>query len=219
MLTTEYKTVFEKFLFPSAFLFLLAAVIMAISLFSGFDGSAAIALILSVAIFVLSVSLMFGFSTCYEFSAEDRRVYFRLSWFSFSWRYCAAEADDVTAFSVTGIRNRARVHVWWTYKIVMILKSGMVMSVSPSTDKSVHSMNRLAEKLATLMGCEFFSGQGEKTIHVAIAGERPILEYHEWRMSDVVAEFWPDIACSLILFAVILCFIVAAVVMLSQTLR
>lgn len=158
---------------------------------------------------------MLNLNTCYEFSAKEGQVNFNVVWHSLQKRFFVAKNSEVTAFTVIGIKNWARVHSWWSYKVVMLLKSGKSLTVSHGIDQSVHAMNRLAEKLAATLGCEYFPGQHEKTVLAVIAGERPIFEYHDWRFSDTIAEFWLDITLSLLFFAAILGFIAAVVLVLS----
>lgn len=212
MVSTQVKTVAERFLFPATFVALIGFILAIVCILSDPAGPGVLLLVISAAGVVLGISLMTGLSTGYEFDPESRKIFFRLSWLFVQRRTLVASMQDVAGFSVTGIHNQARVHSWWSYKVVMLLKSGRMIAVSQKSDKSVHSMNRLAEKLAATMGCEYFPGQQEKTVHAAIAGDRPVLEYQDWQFVDLINEFWADILLSLLFFGAILSLIVALVV-------
>ena len=97
----------------------------------------------------------------------------------------------------------------------MLLKNGRMVSISGARDKSVYAMNRLGEKLAGTVGCIFFNSEPELVAHAPVAGDRPIVEFHDWTTADYYAEFWPDIALSLLFFAAIVAFIVGLAVSLS----
>lgn len=218
VIAVEYRTTFEKFLFPAAFIALLGVILGSVNLYAapedlrGF-GSALLAV--SLPSLLTFVALMFGLSSHYDFDGNTRTLWFRISVFSFSYRLRYASFSDISAFATSGIRNRARIHTWWTYKVVMLLKNGRMISISGARDKSVYAMNRLSEKLAGTVGCVFFNSEPELVAHAPVAGDRPIVEFHDWTTADYFTEFWPDITLSLLFFAAIVAFIVGLVVSLS----
>lgn len=218
VVSVEYRTTFEKFLFPAAFIALLGVILGGVNLYAAPEdlrGFGALLLLISFPLLMVLVALMFGLSSHYDFDGNTRTLWFRISIFSLSYRIRYASFSDISAFATSGIRNRARIHTWWTYKVVMLLKSGRMISISGARDKSVYAMNRLSEKLAGAVGCQFFNSEPELVAHAPVAGDRPIVEFHDWTTADYYAEFWPDIALSLLFFAAIVAFIVGLAVSLS----
>jgi len=218
VIAVEYRTTFEKFLFPAAFIALLGVILGGVNLYAAPEdlrGFGTALLAVSLPSLLTFVALMFGMSSHYDFDGNTRTLWFRISVFSFSYRLRYASFSDISAFATSGIRNRARIHTWWTYKVVMLLKNGRMISISGARDKSVYAMNRLSEKLAGAVGCMFFNSEPELVAHAPVAGERPIVEFHDWTTADYFTEFWPDITLSLLFFAAIVAFIVGLVVSLS----
>lgn len=123
------------------------------------DHAVPLLLLISFPLLMVLVALMFGLSSHYDFDGNTRTLWFRISIFSLSYRIRYASFSDISAFATSGIRNRARIHTWWTYKVVMLLKSGRMISISGARDKSVYAMNRLSEKLAGAVGCQFFNSE------------------------------------------------------------
>ncbi|MDD3148402.1 MAG: hypothetical protein PHD82_14000, partial [Candidatus Riflebacteria bacterium] len=161
------------------------------------------------------VLMMFGFSTGFEFDVNAGTVWFRVTLFSSLRRFKIADFEQICGIGVSGIHNRARVHTWWSYRVVMLLKSGRKLVVSEAKDKSVHAVNRLAEKLAGAAGCQLFAGESEKVLHAPVCGDQPIVEFRDWTFADAITEFWADIFLSLLFFAAILVFVVALTVSLN----
>lgn len=218
IIAVEYRTTFEKFLFPAAFIALLGVILGSVNLYAAPEdlrGFGTALLAVSLPSLLTFVALMFGMSSHYDFDGNTRTLWFRISVFSFSYRLRYASFSDISAFATSGIRNRARIHTWWTYKVVMLLKNGRMISISGARDKSVYAMNRLSEKLAGTVGCVFFNSEPELVAHAPVAGDRPIVEFHDWTTADYFTEFWPDITLSLLFFAAIVAFIVGLVVSLS----
>lgn len=214
----RYKTVFEKFLFPAAFIALLGFILSLVNVLwvSGYLGSfGRLSLLISFLCLISCILLMLGFSSDYEFDTENRIVWLKIKLFNRAKRLKIAVFDEIGTFFVTGIQNRARVHIWWTYKVIMLLKSGKMLPVSDAAEKSVFAANRLAERLAGKTASLVFPAGSEKRAHVAIAGNQPIIEFRDWNFADFVAEFWLDTLLSLLFFAAIVLFIVAMVVQLS----
>ncbi|MBU1107964.1 MAG: hypothetical protein KKB51_14925 [Candidatus Riflebacteria bacterium] len=214
-LVCQYSSKFSAFLFPLAFVVFLTAVIAGVWLVIGGGANSALMLVTALALLGLIVWVMLNLTTSYEFYADARQVVFCTKLGRWQRRVLVSRFDDAAAFTVKGIHNRARVQTWWEYQVVMLIKTGRLVEVSGRSAKSVHESNRLAEKLAAAVGCEYFPGQNEKTIQVAIAGEHPIFEYRDWNWGDVVREFGLPTLASLLFFFAIVAFIVALVVMLS----
>lgn len=217
-LSIRYKTGFERFLFPAAFVALLGFILSLVNVFlvSGYlRDFGRPGLLVSFICLAFCILSMLGFSSDYEFDPEKRVVWLQIRFFNRAKRLKVVVFDEISAFLVTGIQNRARVHTWWTYKVIMLLKSGKMLSVSDASEKSVFAANRLAERLAGKTASLVFPAGSEKRAHVAIAGDQPIIEFRDWNFSDFVAEFWLDTLLSLLFFAAIVLFIVAMVVQLS----
>ena len=172
---------------------------------------------LAVTVSVMMTVAWAGLSlnTSYEFDAENAQVVYSISLGRRQRKTPLYRFDEVAAFTVKGIHNRARVQTWWEYQVCMLLKSGRLLTIAEPSPKSVFESNRLAEKLAKLVGCDYFPGEHQKTIEVALAGEHPVFEYRDWSWGDVVSEFGLATIASLIFFASIVAFIVAMVVILS----
>ncbi|HNX77596.1 MAG TPA: hypothetical protein PLM07_08295 [Candidatus Rifleibacterium sp.] len=216
--TVDYQTTLEKFIFPAAFIALLGIVLSLVNFFwvVGYLHELSIyGLPLTATLFAVLVFLMFGFSSRYEFDSGQRVVCFRIRLFGFSRAFKVAGFNEISGFSVSGIRGRARIQTWWSYRVVMLFRSGRIMPVSNALDQSVHALNRLAEKLAGTTGCQFFPGEAEKVLQLPVAGEQPVIEFHDWTISDYLKEFWAGIALSVLFFAGILFFIIFLVVSLS----
>ena len=216
--TIDYQTTLEKFIFPAAFIALLGVVLSLVNFLwvVGYLHELSIyGLPLASGIFAMLVLLMFGFSSRYEFDAARRIVCMRIRLFNFSRAFEVAGFNEISGFSVSGIRGRARIHTWWSYRVVMLCKSGRILPVSNALDQSVHELNRLAEKLAGTTGCQFFPGEAEKVLQLPVAGEQPVIEFHDWTLTDYLKEFWAGIALSVLFFAGILVFIICLVVSLS----
>jgi len=187
--TSQYRPKFACFFFPVTFVALLAAIIAFVWLVIGGGLNAMIMLVVT-----LSVTLVVGWAglslkTSYEFDTENSQVVHSFSLGSRQRKATVCRFDEVAAFTVKGIHNRARVQTWWEYQACMLLKSGRLLVVAEASPKSVFESNRLAEKLAKVVGCEYFPGEHQKTIEVAIAGEHPVFEYRDWSWGDVVSEF------------------------------
>ncbi len=216
--TVEYRSTCEKFLFPAAFIALLGIVFSVANFFwetGYFHEYSLYGLAGFSAACLFFVLLMFGFNTSFEFDANARAVWFKLAVFKICRRIKIADFKEICGFAVSGIHNRARIHTWWSYRVVMLFKSGRKLAVSGTNDKSIHAVNRLAEKLAGIAGCFFFPGEGEKVMHAPVCGDQPIVEFRDWNFADSVAEFWADIFMSLLFFAAVLVFIVALTVSLN----
>ncbi len=217
-LTVVYRSTFEKFLFPAAFIALLGIVFSLVNFFwvTGYfhEFSFTCLVVFSVAC-LFCVLMMFGFSTSFEFDGNVRIVWFKVSVFQFSRCIKIANFSEICGFAASGIHNRARVHTWWTYRVIMLFKSGRKLAVSNAGDKSVYAVNRLVEKLAGSVGCYFFHGEAEKVMHAPVCGDQPIVEFRDWTFADTVAEFWADIFMTLLFFAAILVFVVMLTVSLS----
>lgn len=212
---SSYRSKFACFFFPLSFSALLAVIIAVVWLLigGGLNALIMLAIALSIMLAVTWVSLQLSIS--YEFDTENAQVVHCISLGSRQRKTSLCRFDEVAAFTVKGIHNRARVQTWWEYQVVMLLKSGRLLAVAEPSSKSVFESNRLAEKLAKLVGCEYFPGEHQQTVKVAIAGEHPVFEYRDWGWGDVVSEFGLATVASLFFFASIIAFIVALVVILS----
>lgn len=216
--TVEYRSTCEKFLFPAAFIALLGIVFSVANFFwvTGYFHEYSIyGLAVFSAACLFFVLMMLGFSTRFEFDGNARAVWFKLAAFNICRRIKIADFNEICGFAVSGIHNRARIHTWWSYRVVMLLKSGRKLAVSGTNDKSIHAVNRLAEKLAGTTGGYFFPGEGEKVLHAPVCGDQPIVEFRDWTFADSVTEFGPDIFMSLLFFAAVLVFVVALTVSLN----
>ncbi|OGK09410.1 MAG: hypothetical protein A2W80_15030 [Candidatus Riflebacteria bacterium GWC2_50_8] len=214
-ITCQYRSKFAGFIFPIVFVAFLTSVIAAVWLAIGGGGDAALMLLSALTFMVFFAWMGFNLTTGFEFEVEHAQVLqvIMLGFWQRRTHFC--RFDEVAAFTVKGIHNRARVQTWWEYQVAMLLKSGRLVGVAEATAKSVFESNRLAEKLAAVVGCEYFPGENQKTVQVAIAGAHPVFEYRDWNWSDVVSEFGLPTIASLIFFCAIVVFIVTLVVMLS----
>lgn len=193
----------------------LTSIIAAAWLAIGGGGDAALMLLSALTFMVLTAWVGLNLTTGFEFELESAQVVHVIRLGVWEKRSSFCRFDEVAAFTVKGIHNRARVQTWWEYQVAMLLKSGRLVGVSEASSKSVFESNRLAEKLATAVGCEYFPGENQKTVQVAIAGARPVFEYRDWNWSDVVSEFGLPTIASLMFFGAIIVFIIALVVILS----
>jgi len=213
--SSSYRPKFACFFFPLSFAAFLTAIIAAVWLVIGGGLNALIMLAVTVAVMLTVAWAGLSLNTSYEFDAESAQVVHGISLGGHHRKASLCRFDEVAAFSVKGIHNRARVQTWWEYQVCMLLKSGRLLAIAEPSPKSVFESNRLAEKLAKLVGCDYFPGEHQKTIEVALAGEHPVFEYRDWSWGDVVSEFGLATIASLIFFASIVAFIVAMVVILS----
>lgn len=211
----QYRSKLASFIFPIVFVAFLTSVIAAAWLAIGGGGDAALMLLSALTFMVVIAWVGFNLTTSFEFEVETAQVLhvIRLGTWERRTRFC--RFDEVAAFTVKGIHNRARVQTWWEYQVAMLLKSGRLVGVSEASVKSVFDSNRLAERLATAVGCEYFPGENQKTVQVAIAGAHPVFEYRDWNWGDVIREFGLPTIASLMFFGAIVVFIVALVVILS----
>jgi len=212
---SSYRPRFACFFFPVTFVAFLTAVIAFVWLVIGGGLNAMIMLMVTLSVMFIVGWAGLSLSARYEFDSENAQIVHSISLGSRQRKTPLCRFDEVAAFTVKGIHNRARIQTWWEYQVVMLLKSGRLITIAEPSPKPVFESNRLAEKLAKLVGCEYFPGEHQKTIEVAIAGERPVFEYRDWSWGDVVSEFGLATIASLIFFASIIAFIVALVVILS----
>ncbi len=212
---SSYRPKYACFFFPVAFIAFLTAIIAAVWLVIGGGTNAAIMLAITLAVMFSVAWAGLNLTTSYQFETDNAQVIHVTSLGSRSRAVPFCRFDEVAAFTVKGIHNRARVQTWWEYQVVMLLKSGRLIVIAEPNAKSVFESNRSAEKLAKLVGCEYFPGEHQKTIEVAIAGEKPVFEYRDWSWGDVVSEFGLATIASILFFAAIVVFIVALVVILS----
>ena len=213
--TSQYRPKFACFFFPLSFAAFLTAIIAAVWLVIGGGFNAILMLAVTVSVMMTVAWAGLSLNTSYEFDAENAQVVYSISLGRRQRKTPLYRFDEVAAFTVKGIHNRARVQTWWEYQVCMLLKSGRLLTIAEPSPKSVFESNRLAEKLAKLVGCDYFPGEHQKTIEVALAGEHPVFEYRDWSWGDVVSEFGLATIASLIFFASIVAFIVAMVVILS----
>lgn len=213
--SSSYRPKFACFFFPLSFAAFLTAIIAAVWLVIGGGFNAILMLAVTVSVMMTVAWAGLSLNTSYEFDAENAQVVHSISLGRRQRKTPLCRFDEVAAFTVKGIHNRARVQTWWEYQVCMLLKSGRLLAIAEPSSKSVFESNRLAEKLAKLVGCEYFPGEHQKTIEVALAGEHPVFEYRDWSWGDVASEFGLATIASLIFFASIVAFIVAMVVILS----
>ena len=213
--SSSYRPKFACFFFPLSFAAFLTAIIAAVWLVIGGGFNAILMLAVTVSVMMTVAWAGLSLNTSYEFDAENAQVVYSISLGRRQRKTPLYRFDEVAAFTVKGIHNRARVQTWWEYQVCMLLKSGRLLTIAEPSPKSVFESNRLAEKLAKLVGCDYFPGEHQKTIEVALAGEHPVFEYRDWSWGDVVSEFGLATIASLIFFASIVAFIVAMVVILS----
>lgn len=214
----EYRTWLERFLFPASLMAMLGFLLALVNYLwvTGYLHEFSVpGMAISFVALVFLIAMFFGFSSCYEFDANRRIVWFRLNFFGFSRAFKVASFSDLSGFSVTGIRNRARIHTWWSYRVVMLFRSGRKLPVSNTRDQSVHAVNRLAEKLAGACALYYQPGQPEKVLHLPVAGEQPVIEFHDWTAADYFREFAADMMISLLFFFAVLAFIVLLTVSLN----
>ncbi|PKL49996.1 MAG: hypothetical protein CVV42_04870 [Candidatus Riflebacteria bacterium HGW-Riflebacteria-2] len=212
---SQYRPKFACFFFPLSFTAFLTAIIAVVWLVIGGGLNAIIMLSGTVSVMLTVAWAGLSLNTSYEFDAENAQVVHSISLGRHQRKAPVCRFDEVGAFTVKGIHNRARVQTWWEYQVVMLLKSGRLLEISEPSPKSVFESNRLAEKLAKLVDCDYFPGEQQKTVEVALAGEHPVFEYRSWSWGDVISEFGLATVASLIFFAAIVAFIVALVVILS----
>lgn len=214
----EYRTWLERFLFPASLIALLGFLLALVNYLwvTGYlHEFSAPGMAISFFALVFLVSMFFGFSSSYEFDANQRVVWFRIRFFSLTKAVKVANFTELCGFSVTGIRNRARIHTWWSYQVLMLCRSGRKIPVSNARDQSIHTVNRLAERLAEICGLYYQPGQADKVLHLQVAGEQPVIEFHDWTAADYFREFAADIMITLLFFAAVLAFIVGLAVSLN----
>ncbi len=212
---SQYRSKIACLFFPMAFAAFLNVIIALVWLVIGGGSNAVLMLVAAFSLLVLISWLWMNLTTSYEFDAGNGQVWHCIKLGTWQRRTLLCRFDEVAAFTVKGIHNRARVQTWWEYQVAMLQKSGRFVAVAETSPKSVYDSNRYAEKLAVMVGCEYFPGTENKTVSVALAGENPVIEYRDWNWGDVAKEFGLATIASIAFFCAIVAFIVALVVMLS----
>ncbi|NLF97457.1 MAG: hypothetical protein GX569_12005 [Candidatus Riflebacteria bacterium] len=142
---SSYRPKLACFFFPLSFTAFLTAIIAAVWLVIGGGLNAIIMLAVTVSVMLAVAWAGLSLTTSYEFDAENAQVVHSISLGSHQRKAPLCRFDEVAAFTVKGIHNRARVQTWWEYQVCMLLKSGRLLAIAEPSSKSVFESNRLAE--------------------------------------------------------------------------
>jgi hypothetical protein len=125
---------------------------------------------LAVIFTVLSFYTRVNIDCTYIIDNSERVILYRRTIFSYVSNRHIANFSDVHSVAVPGKRTRVKGVTYWGYKIILILKSGEVITIKDGymDSKGFEAAGILAKALATHLESDFFKGVEDKAVEVTV---------------------------------------------------
>lgn len=178
-------------------------------------------LILCVYLFKVAIYWFFNLKRHFEFDSESGVVNLVTLDNEKKEVKQVATSSEIEAFAVAGIKNWSRTGntfgaSYWTYHIVMVLKNGKIVQITPLEGSCKHlEVLKQAEKLANAMGCKLFESVQEQALEIKAKDSGVEISNRPWRFMDSFIFQGRDILYALSLIGVILLSIVGMAICLS----